>query len=494
MTAISSGGVQDSSAIRQLGAYLDAQPFNRRHALIVATCGVGFMFDAMDFQIMALVAPAIAKEWNLAPGALGLVLSATVLGMLVGSYLFGIVSDRFGRRFGFMATIALVTLFSAVCAFCASPVQLAIARFFVGLGIGGFTPVDSAVISEFLPARLRGRAISITFLFFSLGAFLAALLATFGMRDLGWRGLFMVGAAPAILVLFVRWLIPETPRFLLSRGRTDAARQAASWIADNASAPSLSDTGSPPDEQPASSKNLLGAALAEVVELFSATYRRRTIVAWAIWAFYLFSYFGMLLWLPTLLTKYKGVPPAQVFPFIMGFLACGVAGRLFCSLLIDRFGRKAMVTIAGLGAAVLAVVFGMQDGLTGLIAAGYAYAFFQDMGASAVTPLAPEQYPTRLRATGAGWAAGAGRLAAIFAPIAVGLVVETSVTAVFFILAAGFLGAAAIAQIFAQETAGLLLEDLEDGDGSNALGEAPRPEAKRAVTQLRPRPLTDQTS
>ena len=101
----------------------------------------------------------------------------------------------------------------------------------MGLGIGGFTPVDLAVISEFLPARLRGRAISITFLFFSLGAFLAALVATIGMHDLGWRGLFLVGAAPAVLIFVVRSLIPETPRFLLTQGRIDEARRAASWIA-----------------------------------------------------------------------------------------------------------------------------------------------------------------------------------------------------------------------------------------------------------------------
>lgn len=461
MVVTPTNGPQESSAIRQLGTYLDAQPFNRRHALVVGTCGVSFMFDAMDFQIMALVAPAIAKEWNLAPGALGFVLSATVVGMLAGSYLFGIVSDRLGRRFGFQATIALVTLFSAVCAFCENPAQLAIARFFVGLGIGGFTPVDSAVISEFLPARLRGRAISITFLFFSLGAFLAALLATFGMQDLGWRGLFMVGASPAILILFVRWLIPETPRFLLTHGRTEEARRAASWIAAGRPSPQLVAAEAAASHAPRAA-GLLGSAFAEVAELFSPAYRGRTITAWTIWAFYLFSYFGMLLWLPTLLTKYKGLPAGQVFPFVMGFLACGVAGRLFCSLFIDRFGRKAMIALAGGGAGVLAPVFGLQEGLMGLMAAGYAYAFFQDMGASAVTPLAPELYPTRLRATGAGWAAGAGRLAAIFAPIAVGFVVETSVLAVFVILATGLLGAATTALVFGRETKGLRLEDLED--------------------------------
>ena len=474
MTATSSGGARESSAIRQLGTFLDAQPFNRRHALVVGTCGIGFMFDSMDFQIMALVAPAIAKEWNLAPGALGAVLSATVVGMLVGSYLFGIVSDRYGRRFGFMATIALVTVFSAVCAFSENPTQLSAARFFVGLGIGGFTPVDSAVISEFLPARLRGRAISITFLFFSLGAFLAALVATIGMHDLGWRGLFLVGAAPAVLIFVVRWLIPETPRFLLTQGRIDEARRAASWIAGDVSPPPFSNV-EPRSSRSSASGGLLQGAFAEVAALFSPAYRRRTIVAWGIWAFYLFSYFGMLLWLPTLLTKYKGLPPGQVFPFVMGFLACGVAGRLFCSLFIDRIGRKAMIVLAGGGGGILAIIFGMQEGLLALTVAGYGYAFFQDMGASAVTPLAPEQYPTHLSATGAGWAAGAGRLAAIFAPIIVGLVVETSVFTVFLILAAGLFGAALIAFLFAQETTGLQLEDLEEVSAS--AGKAPPSEA-----------------
>jgi len=366
----------DKPTLQDLGAFLDAQPLNRRHAAVVGTCGAAFLFDAMDFQIMAMVAPAIAREWSLAPGALGLVLSATVAGMLVGSLAFGLISDRFGRRFGFQATILLVTLFSAVCAFCDTPTQLALARFCVGLGIGGFTPVDTAVISEFLPARLRGRAISATFLFFSLGAFLAAALATFAMPSLGWRGMFLIGAAPAVLIFAVRWLVPETPRFLLHRGRVEEARAAASWIAGGVPAPELDAVA-----RPAAREDGKGA-LAQVQALFSGAYRQRTLFAWAVWALYLFSYFGVLLWLPTLLTRYKGLPSSHVFPYMMGFLACGVLGRLACSLLIDRLGRKPMLAVAGGCAGVLLLIFSQQQGLTALMLVGYAYAFFQDMGAS----------------------------------------------------------------------------------------------------------------
>jgi len=203
--------------------------------------------------------------------------------------------------------------------------------------------------------------------------------------------------------------------------------------------------------------------------LFSGTYRQRTLFAWAVWALYLFSYFGMLLWLPTLLTRYKGLPGSQVFPYMMGFLACGVLGRLACSLLIDRLGRKPVLTIAGGGAGVLLLTFGQQQGLAALMVVGYAYAFFQDMGASAVTPIAPELYPTRLRATGAGWAAGAGRFAAVLAPIAVGQLVEVSLAATFAMLAAGLLGTAAVALVFGRETTGLPLEALE----TNSAGVAP---------------------
>ena len=146
----------------------------------------------------------------------------------------------------------------------------------------------------------------------------------------------MCGAAPALLVLLARWLIPETPRFLLSRGRDAEASRAAAWISNRSSLPQFDGGGA--------TRELRGQAapsmLSQVKALFSRTYRARTGFVWGIWFTFIFSYYGLLFWLPTLSTKYKGVPRSQVYAFMMGFTLVGVLGRLSVSLLIDRFGAQ----------------------------------------------------------------------------------------------------------------------------------------------------------
>ena len=141
-----------------LGAFLDAAAFNQRHLLVIAICGITFMFETMDWAMLPLVAPTISQQWGLSGSGLGVVLSAVVFGMLTGSYLFGMISDRFGRRIGLQLTILLVTAACTTCGFARNPIQLAIARFIVGIGIGGFTPVDAAMPANLsLPGSADGR-------------------------------------------------------------------------------------------------------------------------------------------------------------------------------------------------------------------------------------------------------------------------------------------------------------------------------------------------
>jgi putative MFS transporter len=432
------------------GEFLDSLKLNRRHWLIFALCSIAFAFDALDFQIMALVAPAIAREWKLAPQAMGFILSATAVGMVFGSYLFGTVSDRIGRRTGFQITILIFSVFSAASALARDPTELAILRFFTGIGIGGFVPIDTAIMSEFMPKANRGKLMALWAIFFSAGGLLAAFMARVVGADIGWRSLFLVGAVPAILVFFVRMIIPESPRFLLQKGREEEARKSISWVAMNQSLPLLTGTAAATGGQ--------NIAKVTIGTLFSADYRRRTTMLWLLWFFWSFSYFGVLLWLPSLLVQHRGVPGAQVFSFMMGFLITGMCGRAAISILVDTWGRRNSIALVGVLSTITLIIFSQQTDYNNLLIFGYLFAFFHDAGLSAVAPYTPELYPTRARATGVGYANGAGRIASIISPIVVGFLVPMGLTSVFVVLAAGYLLAAIVVLYFGFETKGLVLE------------------------------------
>ena len=439
-----------TSSTYAYGEFIDGLRLNHRHWLIFALCSIAFAFDALDFQIMALVAPAIAREWKVAPQAMGFILSATAIGMVFGSYLFGTVSDRIGRRAGFQITILIFSVFCGLSALARDPTELAILRFFTGIGIGGFVPIDTAIMSEFMPKSSRGKLMAIWAIFFSAGGLLAAFMARVVGADIGWRSLFLVGAVPALLVFFVRMIIPESPRFLLQKGREDEARKSISWLAVEQPLPPRIGVAAAAADQ--------GVAKVTIGTLFTPLYRRRTLMLWLLWFSWSFSYFGVLLWLPSLLVQHRGVPGAQVFSYMMGFLITGMCGRAAISILVDSWGRKNSIALVGVLSTITLLVFSQQAGYNKLMAFGYLFAFFHDAGLSAIAPYTPELYPTRARATGVGYANGAGRIASILSPIVVGFLVPVGLTYVFVILATGYLVAAIVVLSFGFETKGLVLE------------------------------------
>lgn len=442
----------------RFGAFLDSLPMNRRHWTIFGVCAAGFVFDALDVQIMALAAPAIAKEWNIDPKSMGFVLSATAVGMLIGSYLFGTISDRIGRRLGFQITVALFAIFCGASAFAQNIEQLAILRFLTGIGLGGLVPVDTAIMTEFMPRKQRGRLMALWALFFPVGGLIAAFTARLILPEIGWRALFLVGVSPAILVLLVRLLIPESPRFLLGCGRLDEARKSVEWLNMGALPPQLA-LGLNHTQEAVPFNSNDAAARVTVGTLFSPEYRKRTTMLWLLWFGWSFSYYGILLWLPSLLAQYRGMALADVFVFVIGFMLSGIVGRILVSLLIDRLGRRYSIALFGGCAAVMAIVFGLQTEPVSLYVFGYLFALFHDGGLSAIAPYTPELYPTRARATGVGYANGAGRVASILCPIAVGFVVPFGLGPVFWMFSAGYFLASIVVLIFGIETAGLVLEE-----------------------------------
>ncbi|QUQ66620.1 MFS transporter [Kutzneria sp. CA-103260] len=409
---------------------------NARHWFVFAVCSVGFFFDSMDLQIMSLVAPQLLREWSLSPQQVGLITSAGMVGMLIGSVLFGVFSDRVGRRPGIQLTIAVFACFSALGALAQDPAQLMVCRVLAGLGIGGFVPIDTALMSEFVPARWRGRLIALWAIAFPAGGLAAAGLVPLVLPAFGWRGAFLLGFAPVVLIPVVRAWLPETPRFLASTGKVEQARRSLAWISPGEALPDI-------DPAPATGSS---------AGLFAPAQRRGTALASLLWFAWSFAYFGIILWLPTLLVLMR-VPLAEVFLYTLGFQLAAIAGRAVTLLFADRVSRPAMVVVTGLCAAAAMLVFGAQHTMLWLVVAGYALSFCQDGGFSGIVPYTPELFPTRLRATGVGWANGTGRLASLIAPLLTGALVQAgSAGTVFIVFAACYAGAVAVVLLLGKGT------------------------------------------
>jgi putative MFS transporter len=322
-----------------------------------------------------------------------------------------------------------------------------------------FRPLNGAMwtytlMSEFMPARKRGLLMGMWALFLPLGLMMTAQISAWVIPNWGWQMLSLIGAAPAVAALFVRRFIPESPRFLIQRGRIDEARQSLLWVSGGHALPAQVEAAlvglrKVPQKQ---DKKL------SVVELFRPDYRVRTSFAWVFWFCNIFCYLGLTPWLPTLLTKFKGIPATEIFTFMTVYAAIGIVGRLAVAGTVDYVGRRPLLIILGAGGTISLWMLGQQTTLSGLQFWGWSVAFFLEGMTGLLAALTPELFPTRFRATGIGWAQGVGRVGGILAPLAVGAVVVSSVASIFTMFAAAYAGIIIAGWLFRIETKGQSLE------------------------------------
>lgn len=392
---------------------IDAAPLNRRHGTVFALCGAGLFFESLNLQLMSYVAPMMAAEWNIGPALLGAAISSAIFGMLVGTYLFGALADRVGRRLAFQVTVGIFSLLTALSGLATSFGQLMVARFGAGVGIGGSIPVETAVLAEFTPARWRGRLMALWAMALPLGAFLAPACVAAMPDDLGWRGLLFLGGAPALLILVLRRTIPETPQFLATKGRLREANQALEWILRR------------PVEIVAARSVAVGAAAPTAPEaaLFAAGRRRTTALAWSLYFGSFFAYYGFVLWLPALLGGYRGLTKPEILPFMASVAAAGFVGRAVVLAVADRLRREVIIGVCGLASCAALAVFAVQIEVRDLLIWACIAAVFLEGVFSVVIPFVAELYPASARATGVGWAGGMGRIGTALAPLTIGLLV-----------------------------------------------------------------------
>jgi putative MFS transporter len=390
---------------------------------IILTANLGDMLDFFDFFLIGYVLAFILKEWNITYGQSALIFVSAGLGAVPGAFFWGWMGDRIGRRTVFILTALNVALATGIMYFTPGQdalipgwIFLAFFRFFVGFGNAGMIAVDIPLVQEFVPSSKRGWVSGLTTVLLPAGNVLGAISGAYLAPVIGWRGLFLVGLTPALLVLMIRYWVPESPRFLMRMGRYEEARNSLAW-ALQCDPKEIELPTTIPDEEKTRWR-----------ELFR--YPRSMAAACTI-ALSQTGGVGILMWITVLFVMVLKITPAEASYLMIWVGLLGIVGRLVASWMSDFFGRRASGFVIGMGGAIAMALAGYwYDVYIGTLSVFFLLImiqrYFGDASYAIIGPYIAEVWPSRLRASGMGFSYGIGNLGKIIGPLGLALIVGSS--------------------------------------------------------------------
>ncbi|WP_226360053.1 MFS transporter [Pseudonocardia sp. ICBG1142] len=383
--------------------------------------GLGYMFDAWDVALNGFLTPLLGVEFDLSTGQRGLVATANLIGMAVGAVAFGTIADRMGRKRVFSITLLIFALFSVLGAFSPSWEVFLALRFLAGIGLGGCIPVDYAIVSEFSPRRYRGKVLAAMDGWWPIGATLAGLSATLLVPVEGnWRWMLALMVLPALLLVWVRRGVPESPLYLARTGREAEARAVIDDMVRRTGAPVEQYTITAAAPEPTTSRRRGLGALAEQLRMVWSFNPRITGVAWSLFITVMVVYYAALSWMPSIL-RAQGMGEVAAFASTTVMNAVGILEVITSVLLVEVVGRKWVIGVAGPCAALSLVVFSLVMGSsTAAVAMIAVFGFFALVVIPVMYAYVSELYPTELRASGFGWASSSSRAVTGFVPLIFG--------------------------------------------------------------------------
>ena len=391
-----------------------------RKALLAAS--LGWMLDAFDVMLYALVLKAVRADLGLSADVAGGLQSLTLLASAAGGLGFGVLADRWGRTRALMLSVLIYSVFTAACGLAATTLQLAIFRICLGIGMGGEWASGAALVSETWSKKDRGKALGLMQSSWAIGYGLAAFV-NYLVQDAagyGWRAVFFVGIVPALFAFWVRTNVEEPEVWRKSRATAKPVS-----ILDALSAP--------------------GLRVTAAVTLMNAC----TMFAW----------WGFNLWVPSYLQSPAiGLSLASMSGFVIAMQVGMWLGYVTFGFISDSLGRKRTYVAFLLIAAVCVLAYASTSNPTALLVLGPVTAFFATGYFSGFGAVTAELYPTRVRATAQGFTYNVGRVASAAAPWIVGGLTESRGYPAALSLAAAGLALAAVFWIFIPETAGRDLE------------------------------------
>jgi putative MFS transporter len=430
-------------------------PFSKWHATARVIMGSATFFDAFNSLSLAFALPILIRLWHISPSQGGFLIASSYAGQLAGALLFTWLAEKFGRIPSATAGIAIMAVMTLACAIAGSFSVLLACRFVQGIGIGGEMPVAAAYISELSRARGRGRFFLLYEMIFPVGLMAAGQLGAWLVPAFGWQAIFLIGSVPCVIITILVARLPESPRWLISKGRLLEAEAIVKQMEASA--------GHTPSSVPVEGPNLdVKNRATRWSELLSQSYRSRTLIVWTLWFCAYFIANSLNNWLPSL---YNTVYHLGLRPALRAASMTNVAQvivLLFCAFSIDRIGRRSW-TVASfiIGGALLGMLgFLASASVTSvMILATLSYGLIGSSNA-VLYLYTPEIYPTRMRAIGTGLATSWLRLASAVGPALVGFMVGAmGIGSVFLMFAVvGIVGAFAAARMI--ETRGQPLEQI----------------------------------
>jgi putative MFS transporter len=464
----------------QIAARIERLPFSRWHLKMGTIVATGWFFDGFDALAIAYVLPVLIPLWHLNFGQVGLLIGMGYAGQLIGSIFFGWLGERIGRVPCFRYTLILYTVMSIVCAFAWSYDSLMWTRAVQGLGLGGEIPILASYIGEFAKASHRGRYGLGFQLWFSISFLFVAAVSYWVVPHLGWQAMFLLGAIPALIVLPLRSFMPESPRWLANRGRSDEADKVLRRIEDE-----ISEHGEKPLPPIPSGVATVTPSTARIGDLLKGIYRGRTLSVWTIWFCTYIIVYGLNTTMPSLLRTIYHATLQQSIAY--GFYSSGL-GLCFTVtgiFLIDKYGRKPLFMLGQLCSSVPLLVLAWYSApdlnLVAVMGLAMLASSFNSILALGLSTYTAELYPTEMRAVGVGVGNAWVRFAAIVGPIFIGWAIPTfSLNFAYMVFGFFAIIGGLTVIFFATETKGKVLEIL-----SPSLPAAPIP-ASGVATRAAP--------
>lgn len=470
-------GVQTGTITTQVPARLDRLPWSRFHWRVVIGLGGVWVLDGLEVTMVGNVAARLTEPGSglkISVAQIGVAAAFYIAGACGGALFFGQLTDRFGRRKLFIATLAIYLAATVATAFSFTPWYFFGARFFAGAGIGGEYAAINSAIDELIPARVRGRVDLAINGSYWLGSALGAAAALVFLNtaifpiDVGWRLAFVVGAAFGLAVLVVRRSVPESPRWLFIHGQQDEAER----IVDAIEADIEQETGEPLPKPKGSLtvRQRKSIPLREIAKVAFTLYPRRAILGLALFIGQAFMYNGVTFNLGTLLSAFYAVGAGMVPVFFMLWALSNFAGPVLLGPLFDTVGRKPMISLTYLGSAVVAVVLAgvlvsQLGGAWTFLAVLMVCFFLAGSGASAAYLTVSEVFPMETRALAIAFFYAVGTaIGGITGPLLFGQLIESGdrhLAALSFLIGAVVMAVGGVVElILGVKAEGQRLEDL----------------------------------
>ncbi|WKN60186.1 MFS transporter [Rhodococcus opacus] len=397
------------------GLRLDNLPIGRFHRHLVLLVGLGMFWDSFDNKISSAVLASLLPTGFSTLELNSLFLSGTFAGLAIGAAFAGWLTDRFGRGFAFQFNLALFGFFALVAAMAPNMEVLIALRFVMSIGMGAEYVICWGIITEFIPRGHRGRYLGLLGIFAGLGVSLSSLIGWVVIPTFSWRAMFVIGGVGALITWWLRRGMPESPRWLESRGRYEEAEaviqriERESGVSSQEVNPTPVATGDAADEKP---------EWVPITVLFSRPVIRRTLMALILTVTCLFGSYTVTGWMPTFFVE-QGMTVSKSLGFNAAIMSGYVAGPLLCMFITDRLGRRNSIVMFGALAAIFAAIYPFMTEPALIIAVGFVLVAMAASFLTLCSGTAPEFFPTAFRFRGGGFAQTVGRIGLIASPFIV---------------------------------------------------------------------------